>query len=234
MIKHGNDHNRNAEAKIWLQSLSLCPNNWWREKHCFKDCSSVHMIHNITYLSYLIFGTLHKILFLYDPLNVSSNIYLFSTLMFNFGTAKVNSWRSNISMYSLYQHFYNERKPSQTHNINPKRPKVRIFTVWIQSNNNLQTHVISVHEGKKFLCPQCEFKATQKGYIQQHIKSVHEGQKFPCPQCEYKATLKVNLQTHIKSIHEGQKFQCPHCEHKATLKGHLTSLKSLRLRKLLD
>ena len=39
-----------------------------------------------------------------------------------------------------------------------------------------------------------------------HIKSIHEGQKFPCPQCEYKATKHENLQRHIKSIHDGKSF----------------------------
>ena len=46
----------------------------------------------------------------------------------------------------------------------------------------------------------------KKGTFQRHIKSVHEGQKFQCPHCEYKATWKGDLQKHIKSIHLGQKF----------------------------
>ena len=47
---------------------------------------------------------------------------------------------------------------------------------------------------------------TKKGNLQTHIKSVHEGQKFQCQHCEYKATLKGNLQRHIKSVHKGLKF----------------------------
>ena len=89
-----------------------------------------------------------------------------------------------------------------------------------------QTHTKSVHEGQKFQCPQCEYKATFKVSLQTHIKSVHEGQKFPCPQCEYKATQKGHLQTHIKSVHEGQKFQCPQCEYKATWKLDLLDTQS--------
>ena len=64
-----------------------------------------------------------------------------------------------------------------------------------------------MHEGKKFQCPQCEYKATEKGHLQRHIKSIHEGQKFPCPQCEYKAAEKGRLRKHIKAVHEGKKFQ---------------------------
>ena len=78
-----------------------------------------------------------------------------------------------------------------------------------------------MHEGQKFQCPQCEYKASEKGSLKKHIKSIHEGQKFPCPHCEYKAAAKRSLPAHIKSIHEGQKFQCPHCELKATFRVNL-------------
>ena len=59
----------------------------------------------------------------------------------------------------------------------------------------------SVHEGEKFPCSQCAFKATQKSNLQTHLKSVHEGQKFECTQCEYKVTKKILLQKHVKSVH---------------------------------
>ena len=67
-------------------------------------------------------------------------------------------------------------------------------------------HVKSVHEGVKFPCQQCEYKAATRGSLLKHVKSVHEGVKFPCKQYEYKATQKGHLLTHIKSIHEGAKF----------------------------
>merc|ERR1712218_631376 len=57
---------------------------------------------------------------------------------------------------------------------------------------------------------------TDKGNLQKH-----EGQRFPCTHCQYKATLKGDLQKYVKSIHEGQKFHCTHCQYKATEKGHL-------------
>ena len=69
----------------------------------------------------------------------------------------------------------------------------------------------SVQKGKKILCPQCQFEATQKSSLQRHIKSIHEGQTFSCSQCEYKATQKGDLQKHIRSVHEGQMFPSPHC-----------------------
>ena len=42
------------------------------------------------------------------------------------------------------------------------------------------------------------------GFEKHNVKSVHEGQKFQCPHCEYKATFKWSLQKHIKSVHQGQ------------------------------
>ena len=43
----------------------------------------------------------------------------------------------------------------------------------------------------------------EKGNLQTHIKSVHhEGQRFPCPNCDFRATRKSHLLRHINSVHE--------------------------------
>ena len=68
------------------------------------------------------------------------------------------------------------------------------------------THKRSVHEGVKFSCDQCNYKAKWKSSLRKHIKSIHEGVKFPCNQCEYKATKNDTLLTHIRSVHLGVKF----------------------------
>ena len=47
---------------------------------------------------------------------------------------------------------------------------------------------------------------TKKGSLRKHIKTIHEGVKFPCEQCDYKATQKGDLLRHIKSKHQGVKF----------------------------
>ena len=44
------------------------------------------------------------------------------------------------------------------------------------------------------------------------ITSVHEGKRFPCSQCEYKATEKCKLQKHMKSVHEDNYFHAPNVE----------------------
>ena len=48
---------------------------------------------------------------------------------------------------------------------------------------------MSVHENIKYLCNQCEYKATRKGHLKTHEMSVHENIKYPCNQCEYKANM---------------------------------------------
>ena len=40
------------------------------------------------------------------------------------------------------------------------------------------------HEGIKYPCNQCEYKASEKGQLQIHIQSQHEGIKYPCDQCD--------------------------------------------------
>ena len=63
--------------------------------------------------------------------------------------------------------------------------KAKIFYAHIVSSKQLakipskNTYVKLNHEGQQFPCPQCEYKATEKGSLQKHIKSIHEGQKLP-------------------------------------------------------
>ena len=35
------------------------------------------------------------------------------------------------------------------------------------------------------------------------MKSIHDGVKYSCEYCDFKATEKSNLQNHVKSIHDG-------------------------------
>ena len=61
---------------------------------------------------------------------------------------------------------------------------------------------------------------TQIGYCLKHTMSVHEGIKYKCDYCEYKAVQKGNLKRHTMSVHEGIKYQCDHYEFKATTQGN--------------
>ena len=64
------------------------------------------------------------------------------------------------------------------------------------------SHIKSKHEGVRYPCDQCDYRATQKSLLLNHIKAKHEGVKYPCEQCDFKATFKVSLLRHIKSIHK--------------------------------
>ena len=61
-------------------------------------------------------------------------------------------------------------------------------------------HIKSKHEGVKYPCNQCDYKATGKRHLPQHVKSQHEGVKYPCNQCNYQGSYHA-LKFHIKSKH---------------------------------
>ena len=53
----------------------------------------------------------------------------------------------------------------------------------------------------KYPCNQCDYQATQQSNLETHILSKHEGIKYPCNQCDYQATKRGHLKRHIQSIH---------------------------------
>ena len=87
--------------------------------------------------------------------------------------------------------------------------------------NEISRHQQSVHEGKRYPCPHCDYEGTQKSSLIRHQKSVHEGKRYPCPHCDYEGTRKSSLITHQKSVHEGKRYPCPHCEYEGTRKSSL-------------
>ena len=68
----------------------------------------------------------------------------------------------------------------------------------------------SQHEGVRFLCDLCDYKANWKHNLLTHIKSIHENVdvKFPCELCDFKAKQKGTLLNHIQSIHGDVRFPC--------------------------
>ena len=51
-------------------------------------------------------------------------------------------------------------------------------------------------EGVKYACNQCDYQATYQDNLTTHIQSVHEGVKYTCDRCDYQANQKSNLTTH--------------------------------------
>ena len=48
---------------------------------------------------------------------------------------------------------------------------------------------------------QCKNKSTVAGHLKTHVESIHEGVRYPCDQCNYKATEKGNLKKLSKLKH---------------------------------
>ena len=67
------------------------------------------------------------------------------------------------------------------------------------TQDNLNIHIQSVHEGVRFFCNQCEYKATHQSSLTTNIQLVHEGVRYICNQSGYKAGYSSNLTTHIQS-----------------------------------
>ena len=53
------------------------------------------------------------------------------------------------------------------------------------------------HQCQRSYCDQCDSSFSSKQKLRLHIESIHEGKKFPCPQCTYKAGRMSNLRNHI-------------------------------------
>ena len=89
-----------------------------------------------------------------------------------------------------------------------------------KSKQGLRNHTQSIHQGIKYACDECDYKATKQNHLNVHIqaKHKHEGTKFACNQCDYRTAHKPTLRNHILKIHEGIRYACNQCDHLATEK----------------
>ena len=53
-------------------------------------------------------------------------------------------------------------------------------------------HIQSKHEGVRYSCNKCEYKATQRGSLKIHIEAKHEEPHYSCDKCEYKVLRNKN------------------------------------------
>ena len=58
--------------------------------------------------------------------------------------------------------------------------------------------------GVKHTCQLCEIQTFQKTHLKLHIVAVHKGKSFQCPEFEQRTAWKSQLISHQKSIHMGQ------------------------------
>ena len=91
----------------------------------------------------------------------------------------------------------------------------KLFT----QKGSMRRHVAYKHQGEKYLCNKCDYRATTNGALKIHTDALHDGVKLDCSYCDKKFTQSSNLKIHIQSVHEGLKFECPVC-HKAFSNKH--------------
>ena len=83
---------------------------------------------------------------------------------------------------------------------------------------------MSVHEGVKYQCFQCDSKFTLKGSLKKHKLSVHEGVKYPCNQCDSQYSSKKKMMNHFKSKHAYQFTSVQTCVENGTFLGEWAGL----------
>ena len=103
-----------------------------------------------------------------------------------------------------------------------------------QTNQNLESHVTSVHHGTKVLCPNCDKRISIDNFIR-HIKEMHEMIKKACRFCKKEFGMS-NLSKHIRSVHDNETQKCPECDNTYSisyLKNHI-NLTHRRIMKTCD
>ena len=70
-------------------------------------------------------------------------------------------------------------------------------------------HVDRIHKNlKKFVCPQCDYKTTNAGFLKLHLNDAHHNiRHLACELCSYRTAYSGDLQKHLKSRHA--KFKAP-------------------------
>ena len=80
-----------------------------------------------------------------------------------------------------------------------------------------------LNDNKSTQCSECGAEYIQKCNMLAHYRSKHEGGKYPCNLCHYRAKKLSNLQRHIQFVHEGFKYSCHKCDYQATKQSYLQS-----------
>ena len=77
------------------------------------------------------------------------------------------------------------------------------------------------HEGVRYPCDSCDYKATKKSNLKQHKENIYKGVRYACDSCDYNATTTDNLKKHKDFMHKGIRYSCDLCDYTATRKDHL-------------
>ena len=81
---------------------------------------------------------------------------------------------------------------------------IMIKVIWLDTNS-------PKHEGVRYECDECDYKAITRGYLTTHKQSIHEGLRYECDECDNKFITRISLARHKQSIHEGVRYECNEC-----------------------
>ena len=54
----------------------------------------------------------------------------------------------------------------------------------------------------KYYCEYCDFNIGSQTSLKLHVRVKHDGIRYPCDECKYKATTAGNLLKHTRKMHE--------------------------------
>ena len=65
---------------------------------------------------------------------------------------------------------------------------------------------------KTFLCPECQGVFRNRNHMMKHYRSEHEGIRYPCNFCDYRAKRLGHLKDHISAKHSEDIIKCDFCD----------------------
>ena len=76
-----------------------------------------------------------------------------------------------------------------------------IFEQTLDSGADFKTLKVSLMGDGKFPCAQCGNAFISLRTLKRHVQYAHEGVRYPCDGCDYKATTGSHLKRHWKNAH---------------------------------
>ena len=90
-----------------------------------------------------------------------------------------------------------------------------------RAKGSLLNHIRIKHEGVRYYCDICTYKATTKQDVTRHKEAIHEGIRYSCDDCGYLAKHLMQLKMHKSALHGSVKFYCDQCEYSTGWRSHL-------------
>ena len=79
--------------------------------------------------------------------------------------------------------------------------------------SQLKSHTEN-HQGVRYPCNNCDYKATTRGSLKKHCMRSHDGIKYFCDKCDHISNSQSYLRRHQRTEHENFRFFCGQCDFK--------------------